>query len=57
MIFTEIVPTREITTTTEKIFLVFSSVAMGLFLECPNAVASTAPITSSIVCHNEAHSN
>jgi len=33
MIFTEIVPTREITTTTEKIFLVFSSVAVGLFLK------------------------
>jgi len=57
MMFTEIVPTREITTIIEKIFLVFSSVAVGLFLECPNAVASTAPISSSIVCHNEAHNN
>ena len=53
MIFTEIVPTREISTITEKIFLVFSSVAVGLFLECPNAAASTAPITSSIVCYTE----
>jgi len=33
MIFTEIVPTREILTIIEKIFLVFSSVAVGLFLE------------------------
>ena len=31
--FSEIVPTREITTETEKTFLVFSSVAVGLFLE------------------------
>jgi len=31
--FLEIVPTREITTKTEKTFLVFSSVAAGLFLE------------------------
>ena len=29
MILTEIVPTREITTTTEKIFHIFSSVAVG----------------------------
>jgi len=31
--FPEIVLTREITTKTEKTFLVFSSVAVGLFLE------------------------
>ena len=31
--FPEIVPTREITTKIEKAFLVFSSVAVGLFLE------------------------
>jgi len=31
--FPEIVPTREIATKMEKIFLVFSSVAVGLFLE------------------------
>jgi len=31
--FPEIVPTTEITTKREKIFLVFSSVAVGLFLE------------------------
>jgi len=50
MIFAEIVPTREITSIIEKIFY-FSSVAVGLFLECPNAAASTAPITRSIVYH------
>ena len=33
MISPEIVPTREITTKLEKTFLVFSSVAVGLFLE------------------------
>jgi len=31
--FPEIVPTREITIKIEKTFLVFSSVAVGLFLE------------------------
>ena len=31
--FSEIVPTRKITTKTEKTFLVFSSVAAGLFLD------------------------
>jgi len=31
--FPEIVPTTEITTKKEKTFLVFSSVAVGLFLE------------------------
>ena len=31
--FTEVVSTREITTKTEKTFLVFSSVAVRLFLE------------------------
>jgi len=31
MIFFEIVPTREITAKIEKIFLVFSSVTVGLF--------------------------
>ena len=31
--FTHVVQTREITTKTEKTFLVFSSVAVGLFLE------------------------
>jgi len=38
--FPAIVPTREITIKTEKTFLVFSSVAVGLFLEW---AASTAP--------------
>jgi len=32
--FREIVPTGEITIKIEKVFLVFSSVAVGLFLEC-----------------------
>ena len=32
--FREIVPTGEITSKIEKVFLVFSSVAVGLFLEC-----------------------
>jgi len=31
--FPEIVPTTEITTKIEKLFLVFSAVAAGLFLE------------------------
>jgi len=31
--FPDIVPSREITAKMEKIFLVFSSVAVGLFLE------------------------
>ena len=31
--FPEIVPTREITTKIKKTFFVFSSVAVGLFLE------------------------
>jgi len=31
--FPEIVPTREITTKIEKTFLVFSPLAVGLFLE------------------------
>ena len=31
--FPEVVPTREITTGTEKTFLVFLSVAVGLFRE------------------------
>jgi len=42
--FPEIVPTRAITPYIEKIFLVFSSVAVGLFLECAyNTAASMAP--------------
>jgi len=32
--FHETVPTKEITTKTEKTFLVFSTVAVRLFLEC-----------------------
>ena len=39
--FPEIVPTREITTKTEKTFLVSSSAIVGLFLE--RAAASIAP--------------
>jgi len=40
--FSEIVPTREITTKIKKIFL-FSSVAVGLFLEWAYAAALIAP--------------
>ena len=43
--FPEIVPTREITTRIEKTFIVFSSVAVGLFLEwvlcCSSSINST----------------
>jgi len=38
--FPEIVPTRKITSKIEDFF--FSSVAVGLFLDGPNAAASTA---------------
>jgi len=42
--FPEIVRTREFTTKTEKTFLVFSSMAAGLFLEWTyNVAASMAP--------------
>jgi len=41
--FPDIVPSREITAKLEKIFLVFSSVAVGLFLEwaCSCSINST----------------